>query len=283
MIKIKQIHDTIINDTNTVTPTDFPDGTKLIKYYLDKDFINEATITWLYDNDSELFQLIALTQHLKAKGVQVTLNMPYVPNARMDRVKSDDEVFTLKYFAQVINWLGFKNVKIANPHSTVSEALFERVIVDFDCVREDVMNILFGLPDITRFNADVLFFPDAGALKRYGDLFKDLDIPFAYGEKNRDWKTGKILGLNVIANGVDLNGKKVLVIDDISSKGTTFVKSAEKLKQLGCEDVCLYITHCENTIFDGDILKDNNLITKVYTTNSIIRREHKKIEIVRTF
>lgn len=282
MIKITKILDENSSITEVLKPTDFPDGTKLIRFCPEDS--TPITITWLYDNDGELFQLIALTQHLKAKGIEVHLKMPYVPNARMDRVKGQDEVFTLKYFAKVINWLGFKSVTICNPHSTVSEALFDRVIVDFDCVKEDVMNILFGLPDVTRFNADVLFFPDAGALKRYGDLFKELDIPFAYGEKNRDWKTGNILGLNVISNGVDLTGKKVLIIDDISSKGGTFFHSANALKKdLGVNEIALYVTHCENTILDGELVKETSPIDRIYTTNSILGVENEKIEIVRVF
>ena len=281
MIKITQTLDENSSVTEVINPTNFPDGTKLIKFYPGNS--KSITITWLYDNDGELFQLIALTQHLKAKGIEVNLVMPYVPNARMDRVKECDEVFTLKYFANVINWLGFHSVKICNPHSTVSEALFDKVIVDFDCVKEDVMNILFGLNGVTRFNADVLFFPDAGSLKRYGDLFKYLDIPFAYGEKNRDRKTGKILGLNVISNGIDLTGKKILVVDDISSKGGTFFHSANALKKLGVNEVALYVTHCENTILDGELVKDTSPIDRIYTTNSILRNEHKKIEIVRSF
>ena len=265
-----------------VTPTVFPDTTKLLKVDIESG-PGDYTIVWLYDNDEELFQLIAIAKHLHAKGFEVNLRMPYIPNARMDRVKSANEVFTLKYFAHVINWLGFKNVYVANPHSTVSEALFERLTVDFNCVSEDVSNILYGNYGTTRFAADVIYFPDEGACKRYSELLSFLNLPFAFGIKKRDWKTGKIMGLDVISNGIDLTGKKILVVDDISSKGTTFVKSAEKLKQLGCEDVCLYITHCENTIFDGEILKDNNLITRAYTTNSIIRRVHEKIEIIRSF
>ena len=282
MIKITQTLDENSSITDVINPTDFPDGTKLIRFCPGDS--NSITITWLYDNDGELFQLIALTQHLKAKGIEVNLDMPYVPNARMDRVKENGEVFTLKYFANVINWLGFHSVKICNPHSTVSEALFDRVIVDFDCVREDVVNILFlEINGVTRFNADVLFFPDAGSLKRYGDLFKHLDIPFAYGEKNRDWKTGKILGLNVISNGIDLNGKKVLIVDDISSKRGTFLHSANALKKLGANEVALYVTHCENTILDGELVKDTSPIDRIYTTNSIFRGKNVKIEIIRKF
>ena len=283
MIKITQTLDENSSVTEVINPTNFPDGTKLIKFYPGNS--KSITITWLYDNDGELFQLIALTQHLKAKGIEVNLIMPYVPNARMDRVKECDEVFTLKYFANVINWLGFHSVKICNPHSTVSEALFDKVIVDFDCVKEDVMNILFGLNGVTRFNADVLFFPDAGSLKRYGDLFKYLDIPFAYGEKNRDWKTGKILGLNVISNGIDLTGKKVLIIDDIISFGGSMYYSAIELHNRGVNNIDCYATHVENSILNdekGKLIK-LDCVNKIYTTNSIFRGEHNKIEIVRTF
>ena len=264
-----------------VTPTVFPDTTKLLKVDIEVGY-GDYTIVWLYDNDEELFQVIAITKHLQAKGFEVNLRIPYIPNARMDRVKSANEVFTLKYFAQVINWLGFKNVYVANPHSTVSEALFDRLTVDFDCVTEDVSNILYGNGGATRFAADVIYFPDEGACKRYSELLSFLNLPFAFGIKKRDWKTGKIMGLDVVCD-VDLKGKKVLMVDDICSRGTTFVKSAEKLKAMGCGEISLYVTHCENTILEGDVVKNNNLIKTVYTTNSIFRAKHEKIMVIRKF
>ena len=291
MLKIKNL--------GKIVPTSFPDGTVLIdsirgvKIYdeyggrstvdvglttiLNK---SEVTIVWLYDNDAELFQLIALTKHLKDKGIKtINLEMPYVPNARMDRTKSDDEVFTLKWFAETINWLGFKQVTICNPHSTVSEALFDRVYVDFNCVQQDVKHIL----ETSLNPIDVLYYPDSGAQKRYNDILATFGLQFAYGIKNRDWKTGKILGLNVVTP-IDLAGKNILIIDDICSRGTTFVKSAEKLKELGAKSISLYVTHCENTINDGDVLKNNGLIDIVYTTNSIFRGvASHKIKIVREF
>ena len=288
-----------IKNHGKIVPTSFPDGTVLIdaikgvKIYDEygvrstvdvglTTILNESevTIVWLYDNDAELFQLIALTKHLKDKGIKtINLEMPYVPNARMDRTKSDDEVFTLRWFAETINWLGFNKVKITNPHSTVSEALFDRVEVDFDSVRDDVKKI------VEKNGIEGIFFPDNGAMKRYADMFTDLDLPMAYGIKNRDWKTGKILGLDVVG-GDALKGKRVLIVDDISSKGTTFVKSAEKLKEIGAKAVSLYVTHCEDTILKGEILEDNNdLIERVYTTNSIVReaRNYSKVKIVREF
>ena len=276
MIKVEDLNNQTKSEIN---PTTFPDGTKLIKY--NPTFVEGAyRITWLYDNDGELFQLIALVKHLKSKArCRIWLNLPYVPNARMDRVKNSDEVFTLKAFADTINWLGFEGVTICNPHSTVSEALFDRVSVDFDCVVEDVKRVL----DISPNKIDVLYFPDEGACKRQGDLLKDFNLPVAFGIKKRDWMTGKILGID-IAGFDDLKGKNVLMVDDICSRGTTFVKSAEKLKALDAGKISLYVTHCENTINDGEVLKNNGLIDTVYTTNSIFRGvASHKLKVIREF
>ena len=59
----------------------------------------------------------------------MNLVLPFVPNARMDRTHSSKEVFTLKYFAEVINSLEFASVTVLDPHSVVSEALIDRVVI----------------------------------------------------------------------------------------------------------------------------------------------------------
>jgi ribose-phosphate pyrophosphokinase len=279
MIKVEDL-----NNQNTVTlnPTTFPDGTKLIKY--NPTFVDGAyRITWLYDNDAELFQLIALVKHLKSKArCRIWLKLPYVPNARMDRVKNSDEVFTLKAFADTINWLGFEGVTICNPHSTVSEALFDRVSVDFDCVYEDVkMALHFAATD----RDVVLYFPDEGACKRYSDLLAPLGLPVAFGIKKRDWKTGKILGID-IAGYDDLKDKNILMIDDICAYGGTFYYSACALKDKGANDINCYVTHLENSVMDpqkGKLIQ-GDLIKTIYATNSIFRGEASdKIKIIREF
>ena len=106
----------------------FPDGTLLMKEVVTGD---EATITWFYENNEELLAVYFLTRHLQANGVKdILLKMPYLPNARQDRVKKEDDVFTLKYFSQLINSLRFKNVMVLDPHSYVSEALIDNIVIE---------------------------------------------------------------------------------------------------------------------------------------------------------
>lgn len=87
----------------------------------DKD--KQKAIVWNYESDAEMVVLYYITKHLKNAGFIVSLYMPYIPNARMDRVKNNDEIFTLKYFAEFINSLEFEAVYVRDPHSNVSCAL----------------------------------------------------------------------------------------------------------------------------------------------------------------
>ena len=114
-----------INDV-VIEPGRFPDGTLHLLYDdFDRDY--DTVIHWQYENNEELVMLIFLTKHLRAHGVNnISLYMPYIPNARQDRVKENKDVFTLKYFAQIINDLRFDSVTVLDPHSSVSEALIDR-------------------------------------------------------------------------------------------------------------------------------------------------------------
>ena len=103
-------------------------------------------------------------------------------------------------------------------------------------------------------------------------------MEYAFGIKQRDWETGQILGLDVAGSVDKIKDSRILIVDDICSRGGTFYHSAKKLKELGAKEIYLYITHCENTILEGELLT-SGLIEKVYTTNSIFTKEHEKIEV----
>ena len=259
----------------------FPDGTLAINVSNmigNSDMsIDVNWITWLYDGDDEMFTIMSLVDMIKRNKMgRYNLHMPYLPNARMDRIKSNSENFSLKVFANWINSLGFYKVYVENVHSNVSLALIDNIV---DHLPESDINLIKQIYDF-----DIIFFPDEGACKRYKDMqvIKNLGLPIAFGIKNRDWKTGEILSLDVV--GADVKGKRVLIIDDICSKGFTFYYAGQKLRDLGAEDVRLYITHCEDNIKNGRLLdEDVDVISKVYTTDSICHISDEKLIFVRKF
>lgn len=244
----------------------FPDGT----LHITPPSVSGVTITWFYENNEEMITVLFLARHYQNIGMPVRLVMPYIPNARQDRVKSNQDLFTLKYFSEFINKIGFISVTVLDPHSSVSEALINNLIIENP--KKYIKRVL-GVPyDKENPNSIVVFYPDEGAMKRYSGL---ISCPYVFGIKRRDWTTGKIEGLDVVGEINLIAGHDVLIIDDICSRGGTFYHSAKKLKELGANHIYLYVSHCEPTILDGEIFT-SGLIDKVFTTDTIFRETAQK-------
>lgn len=253
----------------------YPDGTPKIniKCPITKD---NVFIAWKYENDSEIFYLFLIKKYLDDHYPKRNklLTMYYMPNARMDRVKNTDEVFTLKFFCNFINDLNFTAVRILDPHSNVAPALLNHCC--------SITSKSYVYDAISATSSDMLYFPDAGAAKKYSELLSG--IPYCYGEKKRDWLTGKILGLEIKTNGQDLSGKNVLMVDDIISYGGSMYYSALELKKCGVNKICAFATHTEDSVLDkerGTLLKllEDGTVEKLYTTNSLFRGNHEKITV----
>ena len=103
-----------------VLTTKFPDGTMSLRYDAHCLDTRNVVITWKYDSDTEYMTLWYLVNHIRSTmwiDAQILLVMPYIPNARMDRVKNDDEVFTLKWFTELPS-----GIPIFSMQSTSSES-----------------------------------------------------------------------------------------------------------------------------------------------------------------
>ena len=296
----------------------YPDGTPRINLDVDDipDFTDGSTsymhIRWKHENDAELMYLIMIKKHLDANLADVTylLTMDYIPNGRMDRTKRDCEVFTLKYFCDVINSLNFSRVFILDAHSNVSVALLnncinkspknfiqkaideirnknieKEVVTEFSDIKNDVIPDTYenSVFDDSKL---VLYFPDYSAAKRYADMFPQ--FRYCYGEKKRDWETGKILGIDIRTNGIDLENKIVLVLDDLVSYGGSIHYGVQELMNYKPEKVYAYATHCEDSVLDeekGTLIKDleNNIVERLFTTDSLFTGKYEKIKVMEVY
>ena len=282
----------LLNGINEVPFGHFPDGTLMMNNFPVNSIQDRNIITWEYASEEELIVLIYTVNHIRSckKDAEIILLLPYIPNARMDRTKHNTEVFTLKYFASIINSLNFNEVRVLDPHSDVSVALLNNVkLIDVDNYISRAVNDFNNMAA----NDFVVFFPDAGAFKRYKDI--ECLEPFTkiYGQKVRDWDTGQIKGLKIVDgngerldtdNPKPLEGKTVLMIDDIISYGGTFHFSAAELNKLGAKNINAYATHVESGsmwdpkkgVFGKDLIY--GLVDHLYTTSSIYR--HNEDELI---
>lgn len=250
----------------------FPNGETLING--DEILTHMAdfnTIVWKYEDDGDLIKLMFVKSYLDDRRVRCTLTIYYMPYSRMDRIEGTS-AFTLKYTAAFINQLNFESVTVIEPHSDVTLALIDRSIGKYPTIQ-----LLEQVAEEIGFDIwqDYLFFPDAGAQKRYSKVegYKQL-----VGFKARDFQTGQIKSLEVVGS-VEREGFTAIIVDDLCSYGGTFMLSAEKLREIGASRIYLLVAHCENSIFKGKIL-ESDLIDKVFTTDTILNQAgHEKIRV----
>jgi len=248
----------------------FPNGeselrTEQIKFY-DKNSNNTNIVKFKFENECEIFKLKLLKDSLDSTGIcgSTVLLLGYIPYSRMDRTENK-KANSLKTFASIINSMNFDRVVIIEPHSDVCVALLDRCFVTN-------MSIPLAMEIIKEYNFgdnDYIVFPDAGAMKRYANKFNEFKLRnFITCEKERDFDSGYIKNLKL--NNVPNKPFKAVIIDDLCSKGGTFKLTGDKLKEAGATDIFLAVSHCENTIMEGELLKEDSPIDKIYTTNTIL-------------
>ena len=231
---------------------------------------SRVDLVWHYESDAEFFTVACIREYYATQDC--ILYLPYLPHARMDRVKNPEDVFTLKTFAHLINSLNFERVYVWDAHSNVGPALIDRChdVSALTWIEEAITQLGYTKDNIC------LFFPDEGAQKRYGTMFPDYTQ--AFGIKKRNWETGKIEGYMLVGEE-NIKDKCVLIIDDICSYGNTFTHAAGALITAGAKEVNLYVTHCEDAISKGNIFKDGR-INKVFTTGSLVRSEETNQNLI---
>lgn len=253
----------------------FPDGTLLLKEIVDaKDKKEQIVIKWNYENNEELLAVYFLAKHVRAAGFfNLILDMPYIPNARQDRVKNPEDVFTLKYFAELINSLQFTEVRVFDAHSNVSLAIIDRV--KQYTPQKYIENVIAAIEQDTG-KKPLMFYPDEGAGKRYSGM---ITLPYCFGIKTRDWSSGEIKGLSVAGETDLIAGSDVLIVDDICSYGGTFLYAAKALSELGAANIDLFVSHCESSVLEGKLYECDK-VRQIYTTDSIFREQgNKRIKV----
>lgn len=239
--------------------------------YKDVKLHRENEISMKFTSNADITDLIMAVEYIrdetvndkdtdKSKDSIIDLIMPYVPYSGMDR-KINDQVFSLHIFANIINKLGFRKVKVLDPHSAETNKQIKNL--------EEMDLNYYVSQAIQDFHPDILYFPDKGAREKYPSKINTMGLPVIYGNKVRDLKDkGKIISYETITNGIGLEGKRVLIIDDICRLGGTFVWAAEELKKLNVKEIALYVSHCETGIFQGKLLNIESPVTKVYVNDS---------------
>jgi ribose-phosphate pyrophosphokinase len=231
----------------------FPDGEKHLQ--LTKAVNKEPLkIVYRFANSDDVFIFMQLVDILQRMEVSVKkLFIPYLMTMRCDRVFSMDRPFSLKVLANIINTMKADKVIILEPHSDKCLEL----INNSEALANEMQPHQATLQTI-------LCYPDAGAKKRYFNMFKHYLTPITC-KKVRDINTGNLLKFDIEDKGNYRKGDRIVVVDDLCDGGGTFLGIHNILKELEPSSCLLWITHA---VQKAGIEKVAAVYDRVYITNS---------------
>lgn len=267
----------ILIDGKEWKPMHFPNGETQFKLPFGIHFANHYDITMRYDDDTDIFYLYALVAlaGYTDPNIHLHLIIPYLPYARADRMTNQHEYPAVVMITKILNHPCVSNVYCYDIHSDIAKTLCTKIqegcFLDIPINRKDTDQSYLNYV-IKAHSVDYLFFPDEGAQKRYLE-YAEL-YPSFVGQKVRG-EGGKLSGFQFV-NPPDLKDKVVCIVDDICSKGGTAHTFAQMLREAGTKNVVFMVAHCEQSIYQGEIMHDDT-ITTVYTTNSMKRDPNIKI------
>lgn len=223
----------------------FPDGQPHIKIDMASVKTEESClILSRISSPADLLTVLFAKNTLSYAGFEkIHLYISYLLTARMDRIMTNGEPFSLKVTATLLNTAGFHCVKIFDPHSEVTTALIEK---GFSITNIDFVKDVISHYKQQHTNEDAGSFcivsPDAGALKKIHAVAAALgNMDVIECMKERDIRTGALSGFKVFEES--LTGKTCFIIDDICDGGGTFIGAAAELKKLGAVKIILAVSH----------------------------------------
>ncbi|MDI6733320.1 MAG: ribose-phosphate pyrophosphokinase [Planctomycetota bacterium] len=222
----------------------FPDGEIDVKINDDVRgadvFVIQSTFTPTNENLMELLIIIDCLR--RASAERITAVLPYFGYARQDRKAEGRVPITAKLVANLIKTAGVDRVLTIDLHAAQIQGFFD-IPLDHLYAAPVMIDYLkrLNIPNL------VVVSPDVGGIKMARSYAKKLNVDLAVVDKRRiGSKQTEVM--HIIGN---VNGKNVLLVDDMISTATTLSEAAQVLREKGAKNIYVCATHailCANAV-----------------------------------
>lgn len=210
-----------------------------------------------------------------SKAKRISVIMPMLYEGRQHKRSSRESLDCAMALQELVN-LGVENIITFDAHdqrvqNAIPHKSFENVMPAYQMIKAIVNNV-----DDLKIDKDHLMVisPDEGAMHRCIFFATQLGVNLGMFYKRRDY-TKVINGRNPIVEhqylGDSVNGKDIIIVDDMISSGESMLEVARKLKDLGAKRifVCTTFGLFANGLEVFDEAYKNGVIAKVFTTNGV--------------
>ena len=222
------------------------------------------------DNLMELLLMVDAAKRASARKIIAV--MPYFGFARQDRKDKPRVAIGAKLVANMLMAAGVNRVMTMDLHADQIQGFFE-VPVD----HLYASTIFF--PEIQKLAEEgnmVMAAPDVGGAKRANSYAKKLDVGLALCHKQRK-KANVISEMTVIG---DVEGKDVVLVDDMIDTAGTLTKAADLFTERGAKSVRAFCTHAVLSGPAYDRIKNSNLTELIVTDTIPLKEQCDKIKVI---
>ena len=250
---------------------DFPNGETFVKVEEnvrgEDVFVVQSTAPPVNHNLMELFIMVDALR--RARASRITAVLPFYGYARQDRKDQPRVPISAKLVANLLVAAGCNRVLTMDLHAQQIQGFFD-IPVDH----------LFAAPVMYDYlkNKDlgdlVVVSPDVGGIKMAHGYSQMLHAGLAIVAKRRMSDT-EVETVSVIGN---VNGKTVLLVDDLTETAGTLVTAAKRLRRRRAKRILACVSHAVLSDQGVKRLRKSN-IDELITTDSVQRPVFKGVKV----
>ena len=239
----------------------FPDGeSKITLQKIPKKSVILVVQSTYPPVDTNMLQALSIISQVRKISSRTYAIIPYMGYARQDKQFLSREVITMSVVAKMLQSAGAKKVIVVDIHSNTA-------LNHFNIPTENVS----AVPELVKYfkklnlKNPLVVSPDAGGSSRSKKFASLLKSDFIVLKKHRDRKTGRV---NIQTTKADVQGKDLIIVDDMISTGGSVIKAAQFLKKQKCKRVFVACTH---GLLVGDAEKKIRKagVSRIISTNTI--------------
>lgn len=242
----------------------FPDGESYIRIPQPQKIQGEDVVvvqSTHYPQDKNLLELLLTIEAIKDFGAnRIIAVVPYLAYARQDKRFREGEALSIKTVLRSIRNAGADVLITVEPHKAEELDHFRgetRIVYPEPLLADEIAKIT---------KDPFILSPDVGALFRAKMVAEKLNCDYTYIEKERNRVTGEITAKNIPRE--NLEGKDVIIVDDIISTGGTTAQAAKIAYSLGARSVIAAASH---VLMIGDAKKklEESQVKVIIGTNTV--------------
>lgn len=224
-----------------------------------------------YPSNDNLMELLIMTDALRRSSANsITAVIPYFGYARQDRKAAPRVPITAKLVANLYQVAGIDRLVTIDLHAGQIQGFFD---IPVDNLYGSI--IFQQYVESKNLPNPIIASPDIGGVARARYFAEKLGLEMVIVDKRRE-KANVAEVMNIIG---DVNGRDVIMIDDMVDTAGTMVKAAAALKAKGAISVMACATHA---VLSGKAYEnlDQGDLDELVVSNSLVSKPHPRIKVL---